>query len=211
MYAYNETYLADARRNLGGMFDYAINVYGMNTDDFWDMFAASDIARSLSCGDPKYVAGMSGCELFARLIYDTYQKWIDLGNVRLHDRSREYWAGFALAYYQWHSGNTYAMIRNRGIRLSDIVALYILHEAPDEKFIEIMTERMSENHNEGTLKRLRTYAGLTQKGLSEASGVSLRMIQLYEQGQNDLSKAQAKVVVSLAKALGGNAEDLIGM
>lgn len=59
------------------------------------------------------------------------------------------------------------------------------------------------------LRRLRRYAGLTQKRLSEETGVSLRMIQLYEQGQNDLSKAQAKVVVSLAKALGCGVDELI--
>ncbi len=209
MYAYNRAYLNDARRNLGAMFDYAINVHGMSADDFWNMFATSDVARALSVGDPKYIAGMSGRELFAQLMYDTYLKWIELKDVFRPDRSREYWAGFALALYQWQSGDTYAVIRNKGIMLSDIVDMYILHEAPDEKFIEMITARISENHEANMLKRLRKYAGLTQKGLSEASGVSLRMIQLYEQGQNDLSRAQAKVVVSLAKALGCDAEELI--
>ena len=41
------------------------------------------------------------------------------------------------------------------------------------------------------------------------SGVTLRMIQLYEQKQNDISKAQVTVVVNLAKALGCEIEDLI--
>ncbi len=209
MYAYNKTYLDDARRNIGGMFDYAINVYGMDADEFWDIFAPSKVARGLAVGNPKYIAGMSGCELFAQLIHDTHLKWIELKDVFRPDRSREYWAGFALALYQWQSGDTYAVIRNKGIMLSDIVDMYILHEAPDEKFIEMITARISENHEANMLKRLRKYAGLTQKGLSEASGVSLRMIQLYEQGQNDLSRAQAKVVVSLAKALGCDAEELI--
>jgi hypothetical protein len=35
------------------------------------------------------------------------------------------------------------------------------------------------------------------------------MVQLYEQKQNDLSKAQVNVVISLAKALGCEVEDLI--
>ncbi len=209
MYAYNKTYLDEARCSLGGMIDYAVNVYGMDADEFWELFATSRVARGLSVGSPKYIAGMSGSELFAHLIYDTHRKWIDIKDVYRPDRSREYWAGFALALYQWHSGDSYATIRNKGIMLSDIVDMYILHEAPDEKFIEIMTTRMSENHEISMLKRLRKYAGLTQKRLSEESGVSLRMIQLYEQGQNDLSKAQAKVVVSLAKALGCDAEELI--
>ena len=35
------------------------------------------------------------------------------------------------------------------------------------------------------------------------------MIQLYEQKQNNINKAQAEVVVSLAKALGCEVEDLL--
>ena len=45
--------------------------------------------------------------------------------------------------------------------------------------------------------------------MSDASGVKVRMIQLYEQRQNDLSKARFEVVLSLAKALGCEIEDLI--
>lgn len=56
MYAYNKWYLEDARRNLGDMFDYAINVHGMDVDDFWEMFARSKVARGCSGG----YAGMRG-------------------------------------------------------------------------------------------------------------------------------------------------------
>lgn len=59
------------------------------------------------------------------------------------------------------------------------------------------------------LRRLRLYHNLTQKQLSERSGVSLRMIQLYEQGQNDITKAQAQVVCNLAKALDCSVEKLL--
>ena len=60
------------------------------------------------------------------------------------------------------------------------------------------------------LQEIRKARGFTQQQLAEASGVSLRMIQLYEQGQNDIQKAQAQVVLSLAKALGCDVEDLLG-
>ncbi len=209
MRAYKEYYLEDAREHLGEMFDYAVNVYGMKADDLWKIFAASGIANCLSCGDPKYIAGMSGSELFANLIYDNQQKWIDLTDVTESDRSREYWAGWALAKYQWYSNRTYASIASSGIMLSDVIDMYILHEAPDEKFIEIMDERIRSDHEQNMLKRLRSYAGMTQRQLSDSSGVSLRMIQLYEQGQNDISKAQANVVMSLAQALGCDARKLL--
>ncbi len=48
---------------------------------------------------------------------------------------------------------------------------------------------------------------LSTQQLADASGVALRMVQLYEQRQNDLSKAQVGVVISLAKALGCEVED----
>ena len=210
MYAYKDIYLADARSNLGAMFDYAINVHKMRTDDFWDIFAGSKVARALSCGDPKYIAGMSGRELFANLIYDTYQKWIELSDECQMDRTREYWAGFALAYYQWYSGNSYDAIRRCGVMLSDIVNYYFLHESPDQKFVDVMNTRMRHGREDNVLKRLRKNTGMTQKQLSKESGVSLRMIQLYEQGQNDLSKAQAKVVISLSRTLGCDASELVG-
>ena len=59
------------------------------------------------------------------------------------------------------------------------------------------------------LHKIRKARGFTQQQLSDASGVSLRMIQLYEQKQNDISKAQVNIVLNLAKVLGCDIEDLI--
>ena len=59
------------------------------------------------------------------------------------------------------------------------------------------------NKNEAPtrLYKLRKARGLTQSELAELSGVSLRMIQLYEQRQNDINKASGKTINDLAKAL----------
>ncbi len=59
------------------------------------------------------------------------------------------------------------------------------------------------------LQSIRKARGFTQQQLSEASGVTFRMIQLYEQKQNDVGKAQVNVVLSLARVLGCEIEDLI--
>ncbi len=59
------------------------------------------------------------------------------------------------------------------------------------------------------LKDFREAKGLTQKELSEKSGVSLRMIQHYEQGRKPLARAYAVTVITLAKVLGCGPEDLI--
>lgn len=59
------------------------------------------------------------------------------------------------------------------------------------------------------LKKLRQECGYSQSKLSEASGINVRMIQYYEQGSNDINKAQAITVYNLAKALGVTVEDIL--
>ena len=45
--------------------------------------------------------------------------------------------------------------------------------------------------------------------LAEKSGVSLRMIQQYEQGAKDINKASGESLVALSRALGCRMEDLL--
>ena len=59
------------------------------------------------------------------------------------------------------------------------------------------------------LKRIREESDLSQSKLADKSGVSVRMIQHYEQGVKDINKAQVGTVYKLAKALKVNIEDLI--
>ena len=51
------------------------------------------------------------------------------------------------------------------------------------------------------LKYWREERGLTQSSLAEKSGVSLRLIQAYEQGYKDINKAQVVTALQLAEAL----------
>lgn len=51
------------------------------------------------------------------------------------------------------------------------------------------------------LKFYREEKGMTQASLAEKSGVSLRLIQAYEQGYKDINKAQVITVLQLAEAL----------
>lgn len=59
------------------------------------------------------------------------------------------------------------------------------------------------------LKKIRENAKISQNNLANTSGVSVRMIQYYEQGVNDINKAQAITVYKLANALNCNMEDII--
>lgn len=92
-----------------------------------------------------------------------------------------------------------------------VFSMYVLHEADESKFVDAANEIITRNKEKrkSRLYEIRKARGFTQQQLSEASGVSLRMIQLYEQRQNDIGKAQVTVVLNLAKALGCDVEDLI--
>ena len=59
------------------------------------------------------------------------------------------------------------------------------------------------------LKEKRMQRKLSQFQLAKESGVSLRMLQKYEQGDRDIKKAQAETVYKLAKALNCKMEELI--
>ncbi len=62
--------------------------------------------------------------------------------------------------------------------------------------------RRNKENRKSRLHTIRKARGFTRQQLRSASGAALRMVQLYEQQQKNLSKAQANVVISPSKALG---------
>ena len=58
-------------------------------------------------------------------------------------------------------------------------------------------------------KKRRNFSGLSQRQLSDLSGVPLRTIQQYEQRQKNINKAQAEYLLMLAAALDCEPEHLI--
>lgn len=210
-HAYNEEYLDDAMKNLGDMVDYAVQDCGYEPDEFFDLFIASGIATQFENGNPKYVVGMSGVELAQAVLRNTNGTKEFPEPTYSEEYGREYWAGWILAYYQWIRKVRFEDIVSEGLPLSRVCDMYILHEADESKFVEnadIIIER-HKMQRKTKLQMIRKARGYTQQQLSDASGVSLRMIQLYEQRQNDINKAQVSVVVCLAHALGCDVEDLL--
>jgi transcriptional regulator with XRE-family HTH domain len=59
------------------------------------------------------------------------------------------------------------------------------------------------------LQYRRALSGLSQSKLAEASGVSLRSIQEYEQGRKPINGVAGLTLYKLAKALGVMIEDLL--
>ena len=62
---------------------------------------------------------------------------------------------------------------------------------------------------ETKLKKIRADKGLTQRELAEATGISLRTIQHFEQGTKKLNGAAAITVYTLARALDVDIEELL--
>lgn len=212
MSAYNELYLDDAMSNLGDMVEYAVCDMGYAPDQFFEWFISSGIADKFEKGNPKYVAGMSGFELAEAVLTTTNIKYEKIEPTHIEFKGREYWGGWILAYYQWFTGKRFEDIVKGGLPLSTVFSMYILHEADESKFVESANEILNQNKQtqKSKLHQIRKARGFTQQQLAEASGVTLRMIQLYEQGQNDINKAQVHVVLRLAKVLGCDVEDLLG-
>lgn len=207
--AYSESYLSDAKDTLSQCFDYLINDCGFEADWTASLFLSSGYAELFERGNPGVLAGKSGVELAKAIVRKTYKNR-SLPDLRYGEGlSPEYWAGWALAEYQWYSGKRFRDIFDH-VKLSEVIIMYsVYHEMDVSKFIETMEAKCSAPLREAKLKRLRESRGLSQAELATASGVNLRNIQLYEQRVNDIDKAQAKTVYKLARVIGCNVEDLL--
>ena len=208
--AYDRLYVENARDVLGSMFHFAVYDLKEEISLFYDMFFSTGLAKRFGRGEPKLTVGMSGPELAYEVIRLGKDEICTVKPKVVFDKTPEYWAGWALAYYQWYSGSTFEKI-NAAIPVDEIIELYNpLHEADITKFVEIVDNRISSYNELSMLARLRAYAGLTQKSLGEKSGVSVRMIEQYEQGKKELKRASAETVYRLSRALGCEMEELIG-
>lgn len=211
-HAYEETYLNDAMNNLGDMLDYAVNDCGFDIEDFFSRFIVSGVAEAFEHGNPKYVAGLSGPELASEVIYKTQGTRPDTLPSDDTDKSPEYWAGWSLAYYQWYTARRFADMRKYGLTVTRVLSMYpTLHEADISKFVDVADQIIEKNNTStvSNLQRIRKASGMTQKQLAEESGTALRMIQLYEQRNQDINKAQAITIRNIARVLGCGTEDLL--
>lgn len=208
-HAYSESYLSNAKDRLSTFFDYAINDCKLTPDWISALFIYTGYAEQFERGNPAYVAGMSGVELARAVIMKAYGRKELPETVYAEDCSPEYWAGWALAEYQWFTGRRFKDIFER-VPLRGIIGMYsVYHEMDISNFIETMEELYKAATGNANLKRIRENRGLSQSELAEQSGVKLRNIQMYEQRYNDIDKAQAQTLYKLSRVLGCNIEDLL--
>jgi DNA-binding XRE family transcriptional regulator len=209
IHAYREIYLSKAQSVLGDAFDYAINVCAIPGDDFVKLFLASSVSKRIENGEPAYIAGKSGIEIVVEIVSETKGQELSIELPENFERSKEFWVGWAIAYYQWYSGRKYSDIF-KAVSYDELQRMYYtLHEADVTKFADIIDSRIKELYPDTNLKRIRTAYGCTQAELAKQSGVSLRSIQMYEQRNKNINKASADTLLSLSKVLGCTIEDLI--
>ena len=204
--SYDIMYLDSASENIGTIFEYAVDC-GYEPILFWNMFVSSDVARQIENGNPRYLVGYSAIDLFNIIIKPTYSDDYIIPNSFIN-RNKFYWAGWTLAQYQNYKSMSFFNI-NKILNIEKVLSLYdTLHEADITKFFEIADEYINNSKKEINLRRIRISAGLSQKQLADKAKVSIRSIQMYEQRNNDINKAQVDILFRLSKTLGCKIEDL---
>ncbi|MCI6956361.1 MAG: helix-turn-helix domain-containing protein [Clostridiales bacterium] len=209
IHAYDKVYLDKARTALGRMLDFAVYDLKYDIEDFFALFVTSGIAARFEKGDYRVIVGMSGVELAYKVLELTKGEENRIKPQYSADRSEEYWAGWALAHYQWDTALSFEEIV-RAVPMKRIVQMYSpYHEMDIRQFCDKMNELYRTAQPETNLKALRQWANLSQRELAEQSGVPLRTIQQYEQRQKSINKAQAEYLLMLASTLCCDMEDLL--
>ena len=209
MNAYSELYLPQAQRNLGRMVDYAVYDLKQDSEYFIRLFSRSMYGKRFEGGDVSVIAGLSGTELARRVLDECRYSYLPVKPMYTLERSREYWAGWALAYFQWKSGLPFRKILDT-VPFREIISLYTpYHEMSIGHFCDYLSKTIRQRRGETALKCFRTANEMTQKELAELTGISLRTIQQYEQRQKSIDRAGARTLQTLAHALNCDSEELL--
>jgi len=208
--AYDKVYLPRAQKSLGRMLDFACQALSHSATDFWRHFLQSGVAAAFGGGESRLLAGMSGIELACEVLDRAGVPYRRKTSVRCPDaKSPEYWAGWALAYYQWFRGLSFAEI-DAAVPIDDVVGMYHpFHEMDISQFVDEMDRLYRKTVPDCRLKRWRQLANMSQGDLAATAGVSVRTIQELEQGRKDINKAQVDTLLPLAKALNVSVESLV--
>ena len=202
-YAYDELYIENAQRVLAQMMHYVVYDLEIGYDPWCSLFVQSGVARQFGRGNPRFVAGMSGAELADEVLRRVTGHGSTAEARPFYDRSDAYWTGFTVAWYQWRANCSFRELF-REVSCSSIAGMYPkYHEMDLEHSAQEIDRlrRLSAYHGTLALKRIREQAGMSQRQLADASGVPVRTIQQYEQGQKDIRKAAFDTVWRLSRSL----------
>lgn len=225
IHAYDEILLDPACESLGRMLDFAEHSMHIKPKEMMALFISSGAASEFERGDIRITAGMSGVELTYEVLDRSgmeYERHLQRHTIAL---SAEYYCGYALARLQWELGIGFEEILST-LNIAGLTGLYrekknaLLEELPwnisenekkealnslADEYITFVSKEYSvaakESGKASRLKEMRIKNGLSQSQLAGASGVPLRTIQQYEQGQKDINRARAEYLIRLSSAL----------
>ena len=142
IHAYDQQYLDKAQVSLAQMMRYAVQDLKYDPDVFFEMFVQSGLADRFGAGEAHYTVGISGVEMACEVIFLITGKEETAEPVYSFEKSDVYWAGWALAFYQWYTARTFADII-RFIKISHIIKMYDpFHEADIMRFVEAIQRTM---------------------------------------------------------------------
>ena len=206
IHAYDDNYLELAQENLAICLDYAVNYFGMSLEDFWSKLLSSKVCDKFMSGDTTTLAGRSGIEMALDVL--KLQPLTPLTYFS-YDRSGEYWLGYYLAYYQWATNIDFRFL-NQYVSITEMRDMYFpYHEMDVTHFVDRINEILNERKQKTNLEIYRRKNKLSRSKLAKESNVPLRTIEHYEQRVANINKASAEYIISLAKVLYVNPEDLL--
>lgn len=206
--AYDEFFLREACDMLGAMFNYAVHDCEVPLETFYNLFLQSGLSDLFSKGDYSILTERSGIEIAIEIL-GTADNYVQPSYYST--RSKEFWTGSILAYYQWYSGKTFQDIEKE-ISLGEFVSLYdeCQRMEPSEVVAKICSLRQGKRLV-SYLQKYRKMAGISQGELAKRTGIPVKTIQQYEQRRKDINKAQAEYVFKIARVLRCRPEQLLEM
>ena len=209
MNAYDELYLGRAQIALGAMLDYAVNDLHFKLEKFYHLFLAVGLAGKFERGDASCIAGCSGAELALNTLRLAGLETDPILPGFREGRSKEFWTGWALAYYQWSEAEAFRRIEEY-MPVKKILEMYDpYHEMDIRQFADAVRIKKNTFEKNTALARLRKYAEMSQNMLAAQSDVPVRTIQQYEQRRKHIEKAGMDQLSRLGRALGCRVEDLV--
>ena len=74
-------------------------------------------------GEVNYILGKSGIDIVLEIVKETTGKVIEAKSIESINRSKEYWIGWAIGYYQWFSDRKFFEIF-QAVSFNDLKNMY---------------------------------------------------------------------------------------
>ena len=197
----SEDYFLAAQEKLSAMIEMAVYVMHKKGEEFINTFLSSPICHAFESGDPFILFGKSPNELLG-ILFNTAPP----DSPHFYDASPEYWVGYVLAYVQYETDKPYKDLLE-AFPYEDLLRAYFpYHEMDLTAILQVFREKLRDRYG---LKAMRERLGISQAQLADLSGVPLRTIRSYEQGQNDIRKGTYETLRSLAATLRCEITDIL--